>query len=109
MEGQVRKPERKCQLLRRDPERLQPECGEDKAREGSERKCDATREERVPGRNEAEQADRQPAGDDGQRARQWRCDHYLDAALSSQAGNSRSPACAMMYSRISWRTTCDGV
>ena len=67
---QVRQAEWQRQLFRGDPERLEPERGECQAGQGAERKCDAARKERVAGRDQPEQADRQPAGDDCKRTYQ---------------------------------------
>ena len=67
---QVREPERQRQLVRGDPQRLEAVCCERQARQGTERKREAARKERIAGRDQREQADRQPAGYDCKRTYQ---------------------------------------
>jgi hypothetical protein len=61
---QIGQPERERHLLRRQPERLQPESRKRKPGQRTERKRDAPREKRIPGGKQAEQADDEPAGGD---------------------------------------------
>jgi hypothetical protein len=67
MERQVRKPERQCDLLDREPDRLQAECSERQSAERSEREGQASSKGCVACRDQPEQTDRQPASDNGQR------------------------------------------